>query len=203
MGWRNRLHPDFRGWCETSGKLQIYDVRGRYRDTGCNRGYPGNGSGYGYGGGIKSINGIAVYKIDDVETVIYSIFGNYAKGAILRSDLTLSPCYIAKQDGFYAHGNTIREAREELEIKLYEDMPQEERIEAFVNAHDLDKSYPTMEFFGWHNCLTGSCEMGRREFAKEHNIDLNGNMTTREFLELTKDAYGGKIIRETMEAYGK
>ena len=173
--------------------------------SGSGDGY-GSGYGDGYGDGdsygIKSINGMAVYKIDDVETVNYSIFGNYAKGAILRSDLTLFPCYIAKQDGLYAHGNTIREAREALEIKLYEDMPQEERIETFVNAHDLDKSYPTMEFFGWHNRLTGSCEMGRREFAKEHNIDLNGNMTTREFLELTKDAYGGEIIRETMEVYG-
>lgn len=144
---------------------------------------------------------MAVYDIDGTETAIYSIFGNYAKGAILRSDLTLSPCYIAKQDGFYAHGNTIREAREALENKLYEDMPQEERIEAFVSTHDLDKSYPTMEFFGWHNRLTGSCEMGRREFAKEHNIDLNGSMTTREFLELTKDAYGGETIKKCETRY--
>ena len=196
---------DVATWAYDRGSGSGYssgDGSGYGSGDGDGSGY-GDGYGYGYGYGIKSINGMAVYKIDNVETVIYSIFGNYAKGAILCSDLTLSPCYIAKQDGFYAHGNTIREAREALEIKLYEYMPQEERIEAFVNAHDLDKSYPTMEFFGWHNRLAGSCEMGRREFAKGHNIDLNGNMTTREFLELTKDAYGGKIIRETMEAYEK
>ena len=114
-----------------------------------------------------------------------------------------STLYIAKQDGLYAHGKTIREAREALENKLYEEMPQEERIETFVSTHDLDKSYPAMEFFDWHNRLTGSCDMGRRDFVKEHNIDLNGNMTTREFLEFTKDAYGGDIIRETIEKYGK
>ena len=41
--------------------------------------------------------------------------------------------------------------------------------------------------------------MGRKQFACDHGIDLeHGMMTLAEFLELTKDAYGGDVIRKVM-----
>lgn len=56
-------------------------------------------------------------------------------------------------------------------------------------------------FFDWHHRLTGSCNMGRQEFAKEHNIDIeNGEMTVAEFIKLTRDSYGGEVIR-TLERW--
>lgn len=70
----------------------------------------GSGDGDGSGRGIKSVNGIEICNIDGVQTAIFQIHGNIAKGAILQSDLTFTPCYIAKQDGLFAHGETIREA---------------------------------------------------------------------------------------------
>lgn len=60
----------------------------------------GYGSGYGYGDGIKRFNGETVYRIDGVNTLIRSVRGNTAHGAILNDDLTLTSCYIAKQDVF-------------------------------------------------------------------------------------------------------
>ena len=42
--------------------------------------------------------------------------------------------------------------------------------------------------------------MGRRQFARDHGIDVeNAAMTLREFLELTKDAYGGDVIRKVLK----
>ena len=70
--------------------------------------------------------------IDDQQTIIDCVRGNVAKGGILRSDLTITPCYIVKQDGFFAHGATLRDAMDALRDKLYEDMPEDERIQAFV-----------------------------------------------------------------------
>jgi hypothetical protein len=55
-------------------------------------------------------------------------------------------------------------------------------------------------FYDWHHRLTGSCDMGRRQFARDHGIDVDSDtMTLREFLALTKDAYGGSVIRKAME----
>ena len=134
--------------------------------------------------------------IDDVQTIIDHVHGNIAKGAILNSDLTTTPCYIVKSGNLFAHGETLRKAQEALLEKQFEYMDEDERIEAFLNEIDIEKRYPTSVFFDWHHRLTGSCEMGRKAFAAEHEIDLeNGTMTTMEFIELTRNAYGGNVIR--------
>ena len=157
----------------------------------------GDGSGDGYG--IKNFNGEAVYKIDGVNTLIRSVRGNTAHGAILNGDLTLTPCYIVKQDNVFAHGKTLREAMEALRDKLFEDMPEDERIDTFLRETDREKAYPTQYFYDWHHRLTGSCDMGRKQFARDHGVDLeHGMMTLTEFLELTKDAYGGDVIRKVI-----
>ena len=158
------------------------------------------GSGYGSGSGISKINGADVRIIDDVQTVVTSVHGGVAKGAVLRGDLQLTPCFIAKVDGHFAHGKTAREAVETARAKAFEDMPQEARIEAFLQEIKPGKAYPTMTFYDWHHRLTGSCEMGRKAFAKDHDVDLDGKMTREEFFALTKDAYGASIIREAMRA---
>ena len=170
--------------------------------SGSGYGY-GSGSGYGsgdgYGDGIKSFNGAPVYRIDGVNTMIRAVRGNTAHGAILNDDLTLTPCYIVKQDNIFAHGETLREAMEALRDKLFEDMPEDERIDAFLRETDREKTYPTQYFYDWHHRLTGSCDMGRKQFARDHGVDLeHGMMTLTEFLELTKDAYGGDVIRKVI-----
>ena len=167
----------------------------------------GYGSGYGYGSGdgsgdgsgIKSFNRETVYRIDGVNTLIRSVRGNTAHGAILNIDLTLTPCYIVKQENVFAHGETLREAMEALRDKLFEDMPEDERIAMFLRETDREKPYPTQHFYDWHHRLTGSCDMGRKQFARDHGVDLeHGMMTLTEFLELTKDAYGGDVIRKVI-----
>ena len=169
----------------------------------------GSGSGYGYGDGygcgdgdgIKSINGFPVCCIDDVYTVVYQIHGDIAKCAILNNDLSLEPCYVVKRDGVFAHGGTLHEAQEALISKLFDTLPEAERIEAFCEEFkNLDAVYPVRTFFEWHHRLTGSCEAGRRAFAKDHALDIkNGTMSVWEFLNLTKDAYGGSTIRKVLK----
>ena len=160
----------------------------------------GSGDGSGCGNGIKRFNGEPVFRIDGVNTLIRSVRGNTAHGAIVNKDLTLTPCYIVKQDGVFAHGETLREAMEALRDKLFEDMPEDERIDAFLRETDREKPYPTQYFYDWHHRLTGSCDMGRKQFARDHGVDIDhGTMTLTEFLELTKDAYGGDVIRKVID----
>ena len=167
--------------------------------SGYGDGY-GSGDGSGSGYGIKRFNGEPVFRIDGVNTLIRSVRGNTAHGAIVNNDLTLTPCYIVKQENVFAHGETLREAMEALREKLFEDMPEDERIAMFLRETDREKTYPTQYFYDWHHRLTGSCDMGRKQFASDHGVDLeHGMMTLTEFLELTKDAYGGDVIRKVID----
>ena len=177
---------------------------------GCGESYgSGYGSGYGYGSasgdgygyGIKSINGCPVCLIDDIYTVVYQLHGDIAKGAILSEDLSLEPCYVVKRDGVFAHGGTLREAQEALISKFFDTLHEAERIDAFCDEFkNFDTVYPVRTFFEWHHRLTGSCEAGRRAFAKDHALDIeNGAMSVWDFLNLTKDAYGGSTIRKVLK----
>lgn len=160
----------------------------------------GNGSGDGYGrgcGGVKEINGHAVYVIDNTRTIITSIHGNVAQGFILEHNTKLVPCYIAKDNNHFAHGKTLREAFSSLQEKLYDDSTEEERIRAFKRKFpSYDTKYSNQDLFVYHHVLTGSCRMGRESFANSRGISLSDKTTVREFVQLTKDAYGGDIIKK-------
>lgn len=155
----------------------------------------GSGWGEGSGEGVKSFNSAAVYMIDDVPTIVTAVFGNTAKGYILRDDLTLEPCYVSKAGNHLAHGKKLEEAVADAREKLFYDMPEDERIEAFLAAHERGVKYPAQDFYDWHHRLTGSCRMGRDEFVRSHGIDLeNGMYTVEEFIAITRNSYGGAVI---------
>ena len=142
--------------------------------------------------------------IDGIATIIDHVHGTVAKGRILKKDLTTVQCYIVKQEGLFAHGKTLHEAMNALREKLFENMPEEERIAEFIKAHAWGEKYSSKDFYEWHHRLTGSCEMGRREFAESHGYSLTEEelLTVEEFIELTKNSYGGSIIRKLRAAYG-
>ena len=172
--------------------------------SGYGDGY-GSGSGSGYGDGIRRFCGEDVYMIDGIPTMLGIIHGNIARGRILLEDLTTKTCYIVKQGSLFAHGETLRAAMEALRDKLLEDMPEEERIAEFVKAHKWGKQYPSADYYEWHHRLTGSCDMGRSEFAAAHGYKLTADelLTVEEFIDLTEGSYGGDIIRRLREAYNK
>ena len=186
----------------------------------------GYGSGYGYGsghgsgggsddgygsgggsddGGIKSLNSQRVYLIDGVNTIIYSVKNNIAKGALINGDFTLNDCYIAKVDNCFAHGKTAHEAFKSAQEKALLKEPIEKRVEMFITEFpNLDEKIHAQELFYWHNILTGSCELGRKHFAKEHDVNIEtDSFTPREFIKLTKDAYGGENIKLLEKYYKK
>ena len=163
----------------------------------------GSGDGYGYGM-LKEWAGQHVHSIDGIATLIDSVHGNYAKGRILKKDLTTESCFIAKVEGqYFAHGETLREAMADAMTKAFEYLPEGERIDKFVAEYpDKNIVAKNADLFAWHNRLTGSCEMGRRAFAKEHDIDVeNGSMTVDNFIKLTINSYGGEIIKKLKERY--
>lgn len=161
----------------------------------------GDGYGHGYGRGVKSFDGKTIYLIDKVQTIISTIKGNLAKGFILNSDFSLSPCYICKGNGYFAHGRTLKEARLALRKKILENMDTDETIERFLSTFEKEKKYPAENFYEWHRYLTGSCEMGRKSFMQDRNINFDDMYTVDEFIALCENSYGGETIKELKERW--
>ena len=177
----------------------------------------GNGSDYGSGyfdgsgyswfnwgnedDSIKKNNNQQVIGIDGIQTIIENIHGNYAKGYILDSDLTTTPCFIAKYGDYFAHGKTLAKARKDAQAKYEKYLPIEKRIELFNKKYpDNDEPIDGKELFDYHNKLTGSCLLGRQSFCKKRGLDLNSKYTVREFIAITEDAYGGELIMKLKES---
>ena len=190
-----------RGYGDGSGYGGGYSGGGGYGGGDGYGDWYGDGRGYGSGGGsdIKTINGIYTTMIDTILTAITNIRGNIVKGFIVNDDLTLEPCYVVKQDNLFSHGKTIKSAMAGLRDKLFEDMSEEDRIEMFWKEHNLEAKYPASDFYEWHYRLTGSCELGRQSFCKNHNIDINKDkFTVKQFVELCKNDYGSEVIRKLL-----
>ena len=180
--------------------------------SGVSEGY-GSIDGSGEGGGadiytIKTFKGHIVDYIDCVPTIITNIHNNVAIGFIIGFDMTLIPCYVAKAGNSFAHGKTLKDAVKDAEAKEMGEMPIEERIEKFIEVFgSMDSEHMGEEFYDWHHILTGSCRMGRDKFCKENGIDLTKKYSVRYFLNITKNSYGGDIIKRiinelTKEKYG-
>lgn len=158
----------------------------------------GDGSGFSFGNGIKTYIGKTIYQIDWTPTIIESVRGNVAKGFIVKDDLTLEPCFVVKQDNFFAHGETLHKAQEALQDKLSSKYDEDTRIEMFKKEFpDNNKKYPAKSFFVWHNKLTGSCEMGRKNFCRLKGINIETDtFTVAEFLKITERVYGSSILKK-------
>ena len=163
----------------------------------------GYGSGYGYLLSVKKVGDDNIYNIDEVPTAIDHIKGDIAKGRILQTDMTWEPCYIVRIGNSFAHGETIHDAQRGAMQKHMKSAPIDERLQMFKDRFpDFDEPVPAKELFDWHNTLTGSCLMGRKQWCKGHGINVDADtFTVKEFIELTKDSYGGETIRKLIGLY--
>lgn len=188
----------------------VHNGDGRGKGVGENNSFAANGDYIPHGEdtpcvgfGVKAINGYEVHRIDDMPTILTSIRGDVAQGFIVQSDLQLKPCYIVKENNKFAHGETLHEAFNSLQEKLFDDSSEEERLDAFKKKFpEYDVKYDNRDLFKYHHILTGSCRMGRWTFVVSHGLSLDCKTSVREFVELTQNAYGGDIIKKLPGAYG-
>ena len=179
------------------------DGSGYYDGSGDGSGYydgSGDGSGYGYESlFLLQINGKPVYYIDEVPTVITAVNGYYAKGFIVTSKFTLSPCFVAKYADEYicifAHGETLKDAVKALEDKKEEAISVEQKIELVCKKYKIDQKFTGKFFYDLHHYLTGSCDIGRKTFFEDHNLSLDKLYSFKDFIALTENAYNGKVIK--------
>lgn len=210
------------GWSNGSGYgLGIGSGNGSGYDLSYSSNYElgnflGNGLGYGWSMGlgngsgndlgnrlkIKQIKENLVYYVDETPTIFDRIHGNVAKGKIVNTnDFSLKECYIVKNEHYFAHGETLKQALADLEEKTLNNMPVEEKINEFRKKFNNKDKYSGKDFFDWHHILTGSCLAGRNNFIESGHYDLTKTYSVKQFIDICENAYGGRVIKRLKEYY--
>ncbi len=97
---------------------------------------------------------------------------------------------VAEKCGYFAHGETIKEAIEDVNFKYLQ-----ETIDLDNYVSDIkEKGYLTVVDY---RLLTGACSDGCREFLNAKSIKVE-KMPIKEALKLTSGAYGGEKLRELL-----
>lgn len=157
---------------------------------------------------LSEFEGFKVYMVDHVPTCIESVHISmslsYAVGFTIEDYWRRCPTIVAKVAGYFAHGDSLREAVQAAQEKLLRNIPIEYRIKAFVELYpDIHQLVPNKKLFDAHHTLTGSCYFGRKQFCKGNGIDLEGSMSVADFIRWTCAEYGDEIIHKLAIAYGR
>lgn len=170
----------------------------------------GDGNGYGDGSGdgdgikINIFNKQKVYEIDTISCIFISIHQNVAKVlTISKKTFETKEQYVVKYNNLFAHGDSIKKAKEDVERKYLSTLDIESKLKEFVNTFELNKNYSNLDFYNWHTILTGSCDSGKNMFIQDKGISLQGEMTIKEFINLTQDNYKSQIIKQLKKKYDK
>ena len=74
-------------------------------------------------------------------------------------------------------------------------------LQKFKETFNNTDKYKAKTLIKWHFLLTGSCPEGREKFIKDNNIDLEKEVTIKEFIEASRDKFGWDVIKELEEIY--
>lgn len=151
---------------------------------------------------LRKYNNRDVIYVDGLATVVESVHKNIIKGFILGDDFSEEKTFVAQNNGYTAHGKTIKDALKAAEDKFFNSLGFESKKQKFLkNFSEKNKKYPAKDFFDWHFYLTGSCLQGRLSFVKEKNIDIEkDSFTVEEFFELTKGVFGWERLQGVIES---
>ena len=90
---------------------------------------------------------------------------------------------VTDSKGKYAHGNTIKEAKEDLIYKI------SNRDKSIYKDTNIDKKIPFDKCIEMYRVITGACSTGVRNFIENKGIK-NQNFTIKEIAKLTIGNYG-------------
>lgn len=157
---------------------------------------------------MSEFEGHKVYMVDHVPTCIESVHISmslsYAIGFTVEDYWRRCPTVVAKVAGYFAHGDSLRQAIQDAQEKLLHNIPIEDRIKQFVELYpDIHQLVPNKKLFDAHHYLTGSCYFGRKQFCKGNGIDLENSMSVADFIRWTCTEFGDEIIHQLAIAYGR
>jgi hypothetical protein len=92
-------------------------------------------------------------------------------------------------EGRFAHGSTIREAREDLIYKI------SDRDKSDYESLALDHEFTFQQAIEAYRVITGACALGTKQFVAEQS-EVKETYTIKEIMEITKGQYGHNTFVE-------
>lgn len=97
--------------------------------------------------------------------------------------------YLIKKNGLYAHGETLREAKESLKYKIAN------RDTSEYEDYTLDTTMTQEEAITMYMVITGACSYGTRAFVGRQDL-TSEEFTVQDIIDLTKGQFGNGILTE-------
>ena len=135
---------------------------------------------------IRHIDGITMIINSSKQKDEFTIYkAQYFKGGKLEN---LPKCIIAQRGEYFAHGETIKEAINDVNFKfLQNNLDVNELVQEVKNRQTVTVND--------YRLLTGACAFGVKNFMEENHITSN-ELPLNEVLHLTKNSYGGGRMQE-------
>jgi hypothetical protein len=121
-----------------------------------------------------------VLIIDGTKTCILNKKGQSYRVWVVGDD---KESFVFEENGVYAHGKTLKEARDSLVYKIGD------RDSSKYKEYGLDTKVSKDEAIKMYRVITGSCEYGVKRFIESQG-KLKKNYTIKEIIEITHGQYG-------------
>ena len=96
---------------------------------------------------------------------------------------------VSDNNGNFAHGKTIKEAKESLLYKI------SSRDTSQYKNLTLKSKLTFEEAIKMYRVITGACEFGTKQFVEQNKIE-NRQYTIEEIIEITKNQYGNETLQK-------
>ena len=87
-------------------------------------------------------------------------------------------------NGKYSHGDTLKEAKDDLIFKI------SNRNKSYYNALALDSKLSFEKAVECYRVITGACAFGTKDFVLNRLVKREKEYTISEIIEITKGEYG-------------
>jgi hypothetical protein len=126
-------------------------------------------------------------KVDGIFTEVVSKKGNVWKVKLLN---TKNEFYLISDGEKYVHGDTLKEAKEDLIFKIAN------RTKEDYKELKLDSVLSIEEGIVCYRVITGACSFGVKDFMQNRMKDKKKEYSISEIIEMTEGEYGGNIFKK-------
>jgi hypothetical protein len=125
--------------------------------------------------------------VDGIFTEVVSKRGNVWK---VKKVNTEKEFYLISDGEKYAHGDTLKEAKEDLIFKIGN------RTKEDYKELKLDSVLSIEEGIQCYRVITGACSFGVKDFMQNRMKNKKKEYTISEIIEMTENEYGGNIFKK-------
>ena len=105
----------------------------------------------------------------------------------------LKTSFCIEVDGQFSHGETIKQAKEDLKYKI------SNRDKSQYESWTLDKKITLEQAIKMYRVIAGACELGTKHFVENVLTVKKKYYTVKEVIELTKRQYNNEVLAKFFE----